>query len=243
MTYINELIDWIKKEVNKANAKGVVVGISGGIDSAFVAYLAKKAFPNNSLGVLIPINSKRQIDLKDGEELVNQLNIKSLTINLEKEYLNLKEKLDINNNLICGNLQSRLRMLTLYSIAQKNNYLVLGTDNKSEYELGYFTKYGDGGCDLLPIVNLYKSEIFEYAKKLNLPTSIINKKPTAGFWDEQEDEKELGFSYEEYEKYCKNKLKDKKIVEKIEKQIKITNHKRKPIPKPPKRKEEEWKKY
>lgn len=235
MKYLNYIVEWIQDEVKKANAKGVVVGISGGIDSAIVGYLAKKAFPNNSLGILIPINKSRKFDLEDGLKLVNQIKLEYLIIDLENEYLNLKSKLNIESTLINGNIQSRLRMLIIYAIAQQNNYLVLGTDNKSEYDLGYFTKYGDGGCDLLPIVHLYKSEVFEYAKKLNLPIEIINKKPSAGFWDEQYDELELGFNYNDYEMYCKNTLIDNNIKKKIERQIKLTEHKRKDIPKPKKR--------
>lgn len=237
MKYLNYLVDWIREEVNKAHAKGVVVGISGGIDSALVAYLAKKAFPNNSLGILIPINVNRRFDLEDGLELVNKLNLDYKIVNLEQEYLDLKLKINIRNNLIAGNLQSRLRMSIIYAFAQENNYLVLGTDNKAEYNLGYFTKYGDGGCDLLPIVHLHKSQVFDYAKLVGIPDSIINKKPSAGFWENQFDEIELGFSYCDYEKFCENdKLLDDEIRNKIVKQIQITNHKRLPIPKPLERK-------
>lgn len=235
MKYIDDLVNWIRKEVKKANALGVIVGISGGVDSALVGYLAKKSFPNNSLGILIPINSDCNLDLKDGLELVNKIELKHQIVNLENEYREIKTKLDIDSNLINGNIQSRLRMLTIYAYAQKNNYLVLGTDNKAEYDLGYFTKYGDGGCDLLPIVRLHKSEVYNYAKLINVPDNIISKKPSAGFWWDQCDENELGFTYDDYELYCKKNLKDGEIVKKIERQILKTNHKRKQIPKPPQR--------
>lgn len=232
MEYLKEIIKWIKTEVKKAKAKGVIVGISGGIDSALVAYLAKKAFPNNSLGILMPINKDRYFDLEDGLELVKTFDLKFRIVDLYDEYQSIVNKTKIFSNLTKGNLQARLRMTTLYSFAQENNYLVLGTDNKAEYNLGYFTKWGDGGCDLLPIIHLYKSEVYDYAKKINVPKSILDKKPSAGLWDGQTDEKELGFSYDDYENYDRKILKNKELIKKIEDQIQKTNHKRQPIPQP-----------
>ena len=210
MKYLNVLVEWIKEEVKKANANGVVVGVSGGIDSALVAYLAKQAFPNSSLGILMPINKERDFDLQDGLELVQKFDLEHQVIDLYDEYHSLVNKLNPHLDLVKGNIQSRLRMTTLYAIAQENNYLVLGTDNKAEYYLGYFTKWGDGGCDLLPIVHLYKSEVFQYAKEVGVPNSILNKAPSAGFWKEQKDESDLGFSYDAYEMYDKNMLKEQK---------------------------------
>lgn len=227
---LDHIVNWIQKEVLKAKAKGVIVGISGGIDSALVAYLAKEAFPYNSLGVLIPINSERWFDLEDGLELAYQLGLRYRIVNLEEQYKAIKSQINLNNDLINGNLQARLRMMVIYALAQEHNYLVLGTDNKAEYDLGYFTKYGDGGCDLLPISHLFKSEVFEYAKAIGIPKTILKKTPSAGLWAGQSDEKELGFSYNDYELFCKNKLYDNEIRDKIIKQINKTNHKRQPIP-------------
>ncbi|MBR3259510.1 MAG: NAD(+) synthase [Mycoplasmataceae bacterium] len=237
MKYLDQIINWIKEEVKKANCSGVAVGISGGIDSALVAYLAKKAFPNDSIGILIPINKKRQFDLEDGLELVKKLDLDYKVIDLSHEYQSMIDKMNVQLDLTKGNMQARLRMTTIYAFAQERNYLVLGTDNKAEYDLGYFTKWGDGGCDLLPIVNLYKSEVFEYAKKVGIPINIINKTPSAGLWDDQSDEKELGFTYDDYEQYDKNLLTDQQLIEKIKLQISKTNHKRIEIPKAPKRSE------
>ncbi|MBR2849159.1 MAG: NAD(+) synthase [Mycoplasmataceae bacterium] len=237
MKYLDQIIDWIKDQVKKANCSGVAVGISGGIDSALVAYLAKKAFPNDSIGILIPINKKRQFDLEDGLELVKKLDLDYKVIDLSHEYQSMIDKMNVQLDLTKGNMQARLRMTTIYAFAQERNYLVLGTDNKAEYDLGYFTKWGDGGCDLLPIVNLYKSEVFEYAKKVGIPINIINKTPSAGLWDDQSDEKELGFTYDDYEQYDKNLLTDQQLIEKIKLQISKTNHKRIEIPKAPKRSE------
>ncbi|MDK2819817.1 MAG: NAD(+) synthase, partial [Mycoplasmataceae bacterium] len=209
----------------------VIVGVSGGIDSALVASIAQKAFPNNSLGVIMPI-SDRPTDETDGIELCNQINLRYERVSLLEEYKNLSEKLNLSNDLTKANLQARLRMSVLYALAQENSYLVLGTDNYAEYYLGYFTKYGDGGCDLLPIVHLFKSQVFEMAKQLNLPKAIIEKAPSAGLWYNQEDEKELGFTYNEFELFINHKKVDQKIISKIEKQHQSTEHKRKSIPKP-----------
>lgn len=236
MEYINELIIWIKNEVKKANAKGVIVGVSGGVDSALVAYLAKQSFPNDSLAILMPINKERKFDLDDGINLVKKFNIKYKIVDLYEEFNSITSKIKIKSNLIKGNLQARLRMSTLYAFAQENKYLVLGTDNKAEYYLGYFTKWGDGGCDLLPIIHLYKSEVYKYAKLVGVPESILNKAPSAGLWDGQTDEQELGFTYNDYELYDKGILNDINLTQKIEQQIKSTQHKRIEIPKPPKMK-------
>ncbi|MGL5733121.1 MAG: NAD(+) synthase [Metamycoplasmataceae bacterium] len=231
LKYYKYLVSWLKDEVNKTGAKGVIVGISGGIDSALVGAIAKEAFPNNSLGILMPI-SDRINDLNDGLELCKTINLEHQIIDLKDEYKILAKKLNLTNDLTKANLQARIRMSTLYAIAQEKSYLVLGTDNYAEFYLGYFTKYGDGGCDLLPIVHLHKSEVFEIAKLLKLPDSIINKAPSAGLWDNQEDEKELGFTYNQFEAFIKGQNLDKEIIEKIKKQHQITQHKRDPISKP-----------
>ena len=230
MKELDRIVRWIQKQVIKAKAQGVIVGISGGIDSALVAYLAKEAFPFNSLGVLIPINPDRAFDLEDGLELTYKLGLKYRIINFEQEYQLIKAKFNLDHNLINGNLQARMRMMAIYALAQEHNYLVLGTDNKAEYDLGYFTKYGDGGCDLLPISHLFKSQVFEYAKAVGIPKAILNKTPSAGLWANQSDEQELGFSYNDYESFCKGQLDDAQIKAKIINQIKKTNHKRQPIP-------------
>ncbi|MGL5590949.1 MAG: NAD(+) synthase [Metamycoplasmataceae bacterium] len=231
LKYYKYLVSWIRKEVEKAGAKGVIVGISGGIDSALVGAIAKEAFPNDSLGILMPI-SNRINDLNDGLELCKTIKLEYQIIDLKEEYKILAQKLKLTQDLTKANLQARMRMSTLYAIAQEKSYLVLGTDNYAEFYLGYFTKYGDGGCDLLPIIHLHKSEVFEIAKLLKLPNSIINKAPSAGLWDNQEDEKELGFTYKEFESFIKHEPVDKKIIEKINLQHHKTKHKRDPIPRP-----------
>ncbi len=231
LKYYNYLVKWLKTEVDKTGSKGVIIGISGGIDSALVAAIAKDAFPYNSFGVIMPI-SNRPNDQEDGIELCEAIDLEYTIIELKHEYELMSEKLKLSNNLTKANLQARLRMTTLYALAQEKNYLVLGTDNYAEYYLGYFTKYGDGGCDLLPIVHLQKSEVFKISELLKLPNSIINKAPSAGLWDNQEDEEELGFTYNNFESFIKNKKLDNEIVTKIIKQHQNTQHKRNAIPKP-----------
>ncbi|WP_436358459.1 NAD(+) synthase [Mycoplasma sp. 480] len=230
--YTDYLVKWLQDEVAKANMKGVVVGISGGIDSALVATLAKRAFPDNSLGIIMPINSM-QNDQEDIAALVKKFSLKTETISLKETYQTLVEALPLNDKLALANIKPRLRMTTLYSFAQEHKYLVLGTDNFSEMYLGYFTKYGDGGVDLLPIVQLTKSEVRAMARYLEIPESIINKTPTAGLWENQSDEAELGFTYNDLETYFKDKSKlDSKTITLIEKQHKISEHKRVALPKP-----------
>ncbi|MCF8001306.1 MAG: NAD(+) synthase, partial [Halanaerobiales bacterium] len=146
------LIEWLKGQVKNANAEGVVLGLSGGIDSSVTAVLAKKAFPNNTLGVVMPCYSNKQ-DKVDAIKIAKQFDIDYKVKDLGpfydsfKEIVNAEEK-DSKNNLASANVKPRLRMTTLYYYSAQNNYLVLGTDNWSELKVGYFTKYGDGGIDL-----------------------------------------------------------------------------------------------
>lgn len=210
---------------------GVIVGLSGGVDSSVVAALAKKAFPNNSLGVYLPIGEMGQ-DLIDAKLLAKNIEIETRTIDLTNSYKALKEAVNTKTKLATANIKPRLRMTSLYALAQEKRYLVLGTDNAAEWILGYFTKYGDGGVDLLPIIHLTKGEVKEMAKELGLPPIVYTKKPTAALWEGQTDEDELGFSYDEVDKYIKGIATDKEIISKIEHQIKITNHKRVALPTP-----------
>ena len=235
--YSEYIVQWIIEKVKDANAKGVVVALSGGIDSALVACLAKKAFPKNSLGISLPIGNMDK-DLIDIEKLVKKIKIKYKSINLTTTFDTLLSNLsnEVKNKMAILNIKPRLRMTTLYSIAQENNYLVLGTDNKIEWEIGYFTKYGDGGVDLLPISQLLKSEVKNMSQQLGVPESILSKAPSAGLWEGQIDEKELGFSYDAADKYFLGKKVSKDVKNKIERLNKLSEHKRNPIPHPMPRK-------
>ncbi len=236
MKYSEYLVQWLQEEVKKANMDGVIVGLSGGVDSSVVAALAKKAFPKNSLGVYLPINNMGQ-DLIDAKELAKTISIETQLVDLTESYEAMKKAVGTKTRLATANIKPRLRMSALYALAQEKRYLVLGTDNAAEWILGYFTKYGDGGVDLLPIVHLTKGEVKDMAKELKLPEVVWTKKPTAALWEGQTDEEELGFSYDEVDKYLKGEFVEEDILIKIKRQITITNHKRVPLPEPKSQKE------
>lgn len=234
-----KIIIWIKEAVNKANAKGIVVGLSGGIDSSVTAALCKKAFPDNVQGVIMPCKSN-PTDMEHAKLIAEKLDIPFEVIELEDSFKAMfktvgKEEYDEtkHDGLAVANIKPRLRMIVLYYFASKLGYLVVGTDNKSEEMIGYFTKYGDGGVDILPIVDLYKRDVRELAKHLGIPEEIIDKKPSAGLWDGQTDEDEMGLSYDELDEILDrlDKGKDlsdieKEKVEKVRKMIAISEHKR-----------------
>ncbi|AGR40987.1 NAD(+) synthase [Spiroplasma taiwanense] len=236
--YLNYLVEWIREEVKKSNQKGVIVGISGGIDSALVAALAKIAFPENYLTVWMPCDSSK-LDEECKEELVNTLKLKSVTVDLAKTFLTLKEDLNFSgitqSKLALANTKARLRMTTLYSMAQTHEYLVLGTDNADEWHIGYFTKFGDGGVDLLPIVHLLKREVKEASQILNIPQKIINRDPTASLWENQTDESEIGFGYDLIDNYLSGNEVQSEVKIRIDQLHKISEHKRNLAPVPKKR--------
>lgn len=241
--YLNEIIIFLQNEVKKANAKGLIVGLSGGVDSAVVALLIKKAFPNNHLALIMPCDSPiSDYDYQCANNLVKTHQLIAKTVNLDNVFSSFKQLLiaDINNSekskLILGNLKARLRMNTLYAYAQNHNYLVVGTDNSDEWHIGYFTKYGDGAADLLPIVHLLKQDVFAAAKILKVSKEIIDRKPTAGLWEGQTDEIELQFNYHQLDQYLLgNKLTlPSLVINKIESMHENSNHKRTPIPQAPK---------
>ncbi|MGC8497419.1 MAG: NAD+ synthase [Thermoplasmata archaeon] len=177
-----------------ANNKKVVVGLSGGIDSALVASLCARALgPGSVLAIYMPDSNSK--DLSDVEILADNLNIELKIINIDK-ILGTYEKIIGNlDKFVSGNLKTRIRMSILYSLANREKRLVVGTSNKSEILTGYFTKYGDGAADFYPIADLYKTQVKAMAKNMGIPESIIEKVPTAGLWDGQTDEKELGIKY------------------------------------------------
>lgn len=224
---VKDLVNWLQEKVRQANAKGIVFGLSGGIDSAVMAGIAKLAFPDDSLGIIMPCHSN-PIDEEHGILVAKSLGLKTQKVDLSNSFDVLFNSIDVEseNNMAISNLKPRLRMTTLYYIAQTNNYLVVGPTNKSEYEVGYFTKHGDSAVDLLPLASFVKSEIRELARFLEIPEDIIEKPPTAGLWEDQTDEEEMGFGYDVLDNYIKTKEASEKIRFKIEKMNKISNHKR-----------------
>ena len=223
---------WIKKQVKNAKAKGIVMGISGGVDSSVVAALSKKAVgKNNLLCLLLPCHSHKQ-DFQDAKLLAKKFKLKTKFIDLTKIYNKFISILPGANTKIKGNLKARLRMITLYYYANRFNYLVAGTGNKSELYAGYFTKYGDAGVDILPIADLFKSQVRKLAYSLGVPERIISKPPSAGLWLGQTDEGELGMSYDDLDRALsyillgKKKIVVTRNVKKVKKIILKTEHKR-----------------
>jgi NAD+ synthase len=227
-----KIIHWIKRQVRQAKAKGMVMGLSGGVDSSVVAALAKEALGKNRLlALILPCHSQKQ-DLEDARLVAKKLGLKTKTIDLSKIYDNLTDVLPTASNLAKANLKPRLRMLVLYYFANKLNYLVCGTGNKSELMVGYFTKHGDGATDILPIGDLLKRQVRTLAQELGIPKHIINKPPTAGLWPGQTDEGEMAISYPELDvilEQMENKKKQilsKQKVDRVKKMIKRSEHKR-----------------
>lgn len=193
---INMLISFIQEKVEESKVKGVVLGISGGVDSATVAYLATKALGKERvLGLILPYYINQDVD--DALLVCKELGIEHKLINIKEIVDQFEKSIGFELDRVSkGNLMSRTRMVILYAYANSKNYLVLGTSNKSEFLTGYFTKWGDGASDYAPLINLYKTEVWEIAKRVGVPERIINKKPSAGLWEGQSDEDDLGISYQ-----------------------------------------------
>jgi len=195
---------FIKDTVKEAGAKGVVLGVSGGLDSAVVAMLVNKVFPwrrSNRPAEYIYMPMSYEIHNPEVYNLCyNILKVSHTTLPIDRELVNSIAQPRLESPIPKGNIIARLRMIKLYWIANGINFLVIGTTNKSEHMIGYFTKYGDGACDFEPIQHLYKTEVYELAKYLGVPNGILKAKPTAGLWEGQTDEGEIGMSYEKLDK-------------------------------------------
>lgn len=224
---VNDIEKWIKDKVEEAGASGVVYGLSGGIDSAVTAAIVNRIFKGNALGVIMPCHSIDK-DEQDARLLEKYLGLKVEKVDLTSTFDEFIKNIDVtdNNELALSNIKPRLRMTTLYYYAQKNNYLVLGSTNKSEFYTGYFTKYGDSSVDLLPLADFVKSEIYMIAKYLSIPNEIIDKAPSAGLTTNQTDEEEMGVTYDELDNYIKTGIADNEISKKLSKMNTNTSHKR-----------------
>jgi len=203
MSLADQISTWMAARVREAGARGLVVGLSGGVDSAVVAVLAQRAAGEHLLGVLMPCHSL----LEDGELarlLARTFGIETLTVDLAPAYDALLATLPPGSDrstersrqsLARANLKPRLRMTTLYYLANERNYLVAGTGNRSEVIVGYYTKYGDGGVDLEPLGGLLKTQVWDLARELGVPDVIVDRAPSAGLWRGQTDEGEMGITY------------------------------------------------
>jgi len=193
------LINFLKEETYKTGLKGAVLGLSGGIDSAVVAVLAKKAFDKNLKVFLLPSQFSSDNSITDALKLCERFDIDYEIIEIKDIVTAYKENKN-SSSLRVGNFSARVRMAILFDQSAKYNSLVIGTSNKSEILLGYGTWYGDLASAINPIGDLYKSEIFEFAKYLDVNDEIISKPPSADLWEGQSDEDELGFSYKEIDR-------------------------------------------
>ncbi len=193
---IEKIRDFLVEYAKMAGADGYVLGISGGLDSS-VLFKILESTDLNIVAIMMPINSMVD-DEKDAKELISGTDKDILKIDLSSVYEEMLKVLPPSkHSLSYANIKPRLRMTTLYQVAQSRNLLVAGASNKSEYMTGYFTKHGDSGVDVLPLVDYYKHEIYEMGRFLNLPNNILKKPPSAGLFKGQTDEDEIGLSYDE----------------------------------------------
>lgn len=244
----NHIVSWLTQQIELSNTEGYVIGVSGGIDSALTSTLASLTGKRVML-LNMPINQSPDQYNRSNEHIDwlvnNNDNVGSLIVDLTesfKAFTQTLKKFDVSE-LALVNAASRLRMMTLYSVANTHNLLVCGTGNKVEdYGIGFFTKYGDGGVDVSPIADLMKSEVYELCKFLNVPQSIQEAVPTDGLWgDNRSDEDQIGASYDElewalnyYDEFglCKNDLSKRQgdVLDIYEKRHTATEHKMKMPP-------------
>jgi len=209
------LVNFLKEETFKTGLQGGVIGLSGGIDSAVVTVLAKEAFSDKLLCIMMPSKYSSQSSLDDARELCDKFNLR-----VEKEdittLLEAYENNNNSNNLRIGNFSARMRMSILFDISAREGSLVLGTSNKSELLLGYGTLFGDLASAINPIGDMYKSEVFEFARYLGVPDSIIDKPPSADLWEGQSDEDDLGYTYAQIDtvlkEYVENRLSREELI-------------------------------
>lgn len=221
------MVSWLRDKRDKTGLKGAVFGLSGGVDSAVVAALSKLAFGDDHLAIVMPIHSLKE-DEVDAKLLADKLGIKTTRVDLTSTYDDFVKnaKAEGFTKMSLSNIKPRLRMTNLYLYGQNLSYMVLGSSNKSEYLVGYFTKWADSACDVYLLRDFYKSEVYELAKVVGVPDEIINKKPSAGLWKGQSDEDELGVSYDDIEKYFEGETIDSEKAKRIQALYKSTQHKR-----------------
>ena len=245
------IASWMRRQLASTGARGFVVGLSGGIDSAVVARLAQLAAPGHVVAAILPCHSDPE-DERDAAAIAAHFSLNTVRVDLSASYdtviaavqaagqalpgqLRAPKPADpLRARLPLANVKPRLRMATLYFLANNLEYLVAGTGNRSELAIGYFTKHGDGGSDLLPIGGLLKSEVRTLARELNVPPAIIARAPSAGLWIGQSDEEEMGFTYSDLERYLEEGPQgvSPALAMKIERLIRSSEHKRAlpPIP-------------
>lgn len=212
----NELVEFLKENFKKAGFSKAVLGLSGGIDSALVAYLLRDALgKENVLAIMMPYKSSNPDSLNHAKLVIEDLKINSKTIEItdmiDAYFKNEKEA----SSLRMGNKMARERMSILFDYSSKENALVVGTSNKTEIYLGYSTQFGDSACALNPIGDLYKTNIWGLSRYLKIPNELIEKKPSADLWEGQTDEQEMGLTYKEADQVLYRMLEENKTVEEV----------------------------
>ena len=212
----NELVEFLRESFKKAGFSKAVLGLSGGIDSALVAYLLRDALgKENVLAIMMPYKSSNPDSLNHAKLVVEDLKINAKTIEItdmiDAYFKNEKDA----SSLRMGNKMARERMSILFDYSSKENALVVGTSNKTEIYLGYSTQFGDSACALNPIGDLYKTNIWDLSRYLKIPNELIEKKPSADLWEGQTDEQEMGLTYKEADQVLYRMLEENKTVEEV----------------------------
>ena len=236
--YLGKIEQFLANYLKDSHLDGYVLGLSGGVDSSLAAALARNAVGKDKLMCLImPIDSNPK-DLEDATKVAEALGVRYLVLDGSDSFHQTVKQFALQgiklDNLSLANLKVRIRMTMLYAYGQTHRSLVIGTDNMDERYTGYFTKYGDGAADILPLVYLTKGEVVEAAKLKGVPTYLAERIPSAGLFEGQTDEKEMGVSYKDLDDYLLGKKIDAKAVERIEYLHRISEHKRVDIPTPEK---------
>lgn len=195
---INKISEFIKQNLKQAGFSKLLLGLSGGIDSALSCFLVANAIgKENVLGIRMPYKTSSEASLVDAQKVIDQLGIESKTIEITPFVEPLLELIPLGEGVRRGNVMARMRMIVLYDQSVEYSGLVVGTGNKTEILLGYSTQYGDAACAFNPLGDLYKAQVVQLAKYLEIPENIISKAPSADLWEGQTDEAELGFTYQE----------------------------------------------
>ncbi|MDA5109391.1 NAD(+) synthase [Brevibacillus thermoruber] len=230
---LEKRVAFIREQIDGPGLGGAVVGISGGIDSAVTAALCVRALGRERvIGVWMPAYSQA-VHAEDAQKLADAIGLRLVTVDLGPAYdaiVPAIEKMLPLDDKTKGNTKARLRMTTLYAIANQKGYLVVDTCNRSEIHVGYMTKGGDGLADINPVASLTKHEMRILARELGVPESILTKAPSADLWEGQTDEKEMGFSYEDLDRLLITGETDPEAKKRIDYLHRISEHKRRPMP-------------